>query len=366
MDIWIYGYNVYVIIVKKIYRICTDMEILPDGENYNIEIFFDFTHFFPSLVSEAFNLLAVINGYRTGYILKSTNYRNHMDRYKLIREYIINLNLETLEYRDIIDSYPKLLIYNPLEIGKSPDLLKHLEYILNHNDEYWNISINKMLDHMCPEQIENFSGSIEFVIKNYNKCFYKEYWNEIPDNNIIAEKKHKFQELATKLNLVIDIVVNRYLTNNEIVTIILKKNPSQYLMYHKEIVDYLKKNGLYKTANLINRMNTTNNTLEILKKYHRKIGVVTTLISLEIYSIYKPLTLLEKTVTNKVLFKLENDLYNMNIVNLTTNRLSIIVLSYIKEIVLLIHNIRLDNTLLSLCENSISNIYNKLLVKPLL
>ena len=338
------------------------METQPDGENNTIELFCDFTQKFPSLVSEAFNLLAVIKGYRVGYILKSNNYRNDNDRYKLIREYIINLNLETLEYMDIIDSYPKLLIYNPLEIEKSPELLTHLQYILNYNQEYWSISINKMLDHMCPEQIDNFRGSIEFVIKNYNKCFYKEYWNEIPDNNIIAEKKHSYQELATKLNLVIDIVVNRYLSNNEIVTIILKKNPTHYLMYKTEILDYLKKNGLHKTANLINMMNTTNNGLELLQKYHRKIGVLTTLISFEIYSIYKPLNILEKNLINKVLFKLENDLYNMNIVNLTTKRLSIIVLSYIKEIVLLLHNIRLDNTLLSLCENNISNIYNQLAI----
>lgn len=338
------------------------MEIHPDGEEKTIELFFDFTHKFPNLVSESFNLLAVINGYRVGYIFKSTNYRNESDRFKLIREYIINLNLDTLEFTDIIDNYPKLLIYNPVEVEKSPDLITHLEYILNHNEEYWNISINKMLDHMCPEQTDNFRGSIEFIIKNYNKCFYKEYWNEIPDNNIIVEKKNSYQQLATKLNLVIDIVVNRYLSNNEIVTIILHKNATQYLMYKKEIIDYFKKNGLHKTSNLIYMMNTTNNSLELLKKYHRKIGVLTTLISLEIYSIYKPLTTLEKNLTNKVLFKLENDIYNMNIDNLTTRRLSIIVLSYIKEIVLLIHNIRLDNTLLSLCENNISNIYNKLMI----
>lgn len=338
------------------------MEIYPENGNTTIELFFDFTEKFPNLVSEAFNLLAVINGNRVGYIFKSNNYRNHADRYNLIREYITNLNFETLEYTDIIDDSPKLLIYNPLEVEKSQDLLTHLEYILNHNEEYWNISINKILGHMCPEQIDNFRGSIEFVIKNYNKCFYKEYWNEIPDNNIITEKKSSFQELASQLNLVIDIVVNRYLSNNEIVNIILKKNPTQYLMYKKEIIDYLKKNGLHKTGNFINRMNTTNNALELLKKYHRKIGVLTTLISLEIYSIYKPFITLEKNLTNKVLFKLENDLYNMNIDNLTTNKLSIIVLSYIKEIVLLIHSIRLENTLFSLCENNISNIYNKLIV----
>ena len=80
------------------------METQPDGENNTIELFCDFTQKFPSLVSEAFNLLAVIKGYRVGYILKSNNYRNDNDRYKLIREYIINLNLETLEYMDIIVS----------------------------------------------------------------------------------------------------------------------------------------------------------------------------------------------------------------------------------------------------------------------
>lgn len=338
------------------------MELNQDNENNNIELFFDFTQKFPNLISEAFNLLSVINGYRVGYIFKSNSYRNNSDRYNLIREYIIQLNLETLEYTDIIDDYPKLLIYNPQEIEKSDDLLQHLEYILNHNDEYWNVSINKLLGHMSPEQIDNFRGSIMFVIKNYNKCFYKEYWNEIPDNNIIAEKQQTFQQLASQLNLVIDIVVNRYLSNNEILSILLKKNPTQYLMYKKEIIDYFKKMGLHKTANLINRMNTPNNSLELLKKYHRKIGVLTTLISLEIYSIYKPLTTLEKNLSNKVLYALENDLYNMNIDNLTTNKLSIIVLSYIKEIVLLLHNIRLDNTFLSLCENNISNIYNKLIL----
>ena len=328
----------------------------------NIELFCDFINKFPNLVGEAFNLIAVMTGYRTGYLFKSNNYKYNHDRYDLIREYIMNLDCNILQYTEIIDNnIPKFLIYNSTEIEKSSDLLNHLENILNIENNSRIISLNNLLDHMCPNQLDNFRGSIEFYIKNYNKTFYKEYWNQCPDNTIIAEKKLKFQELATQLNLVIDIKIDRYLSNNEIVDILLKKNPQQYLMYKNEINNYLKKIGLMKTLNIINRINTLDKSLEILQKYHRKIGVLITITSIEIYSIYYPFNTLEKNMINKILLNMENNIYNMNVDNITTNRISIIVLSYIKEIILILHSYRLNENLFDLCNQNIQILYNKLL-----
>ena len=90
-------------------------------------------------------------------------------------------------------------------------------------------------------QNSDYTGSIEYYIKNFNKTIYKEYCQVFPENSVIQEKLNQFQEIGDMLSLKIDVKTDRYISNNEILDIILRKSLTEYQNYKKEIKTYLKK-----------------------------------------------------------------------------------------------------------------------------
>ena len=65
------------------------------------------------------------------------------------------------------------------------------------------------------------------LYKNFNKTIYKEYCQVFPENNVIQEKLNQFQE-KDMLSLKIDVKTDRYISNNEILDIILRKSLTEY------------------------------------------------------------------------------------------------------------------------------------------
>ena len=88
---------------------------------------------------------------------------------------------------------------------------------------------------MCPNQNSDYNGSIEFYIKNFNKPFYKEYCQRFPDNELIQEKLNQFQEIGDMLSQKIDVKTERYISNNEILDIILRKSLTEYQNYKRRL-----------------------------------------------------------------------------------------------------------------------------------
>ena len=260
----------------------------------------------------------MLKGNRVAYLLKSSQ---NLHKYLLFKNYLDQLNISYLGYVEINDNCPKMLIYNDIELEKQPILCQYLENIINNapNRKQY---ISYLLQHMCPNQNSDYTGSIEYYIKNFNKTIYKEYCQVFPENSVIQEKLNQFQEIGDMLSLKIDVKTDRYISNNEILDIILRKSLTEYQNWKKEIKTYLKKFYLVKTSQIIDRILMSNNSLDLLLKYHRKIGVLVTLTSYEVYSCYQPLTHWEiKHIKHKI-FQLENDIYAMNTERLTTRKLS--------------------------------------------
>lgn len=323
-------------------------------DNEIVDLFCNFLEIFPNLKAEAFNLVAVIYGFRAAYVYKYNNYKKELGKYRRIKDYICNLTYQHLNYHSIdeIDN-PKLVIYNTIEIEKKPHLITYLENIMNH--ENMNISMNYLLEHLCPNQYLNHRAIIEFYIKNYNSVFYKEYCTQIPENDMILAKKTQFEQLAEKLNLQIEIRIIRCIPDDDILTIILNKKRNQYIMYKNDLIKFFKKNSLQYTSSIIEKM-TLDNSYEMMKKYHRKIGILSTIISFQLYSLYKPLNTLEKALITREIHNMEKIIYSMDIENISTNRVSIIVLSYIQNIIDLLHHLRNNDEMYEICKDNIETI----------
>jgi len=321
-----------------------------------VEIYCDITNQIKNTEPEAFNLICLLKGNRIAYLLKPSQ---NLHKYLLFKNYIVQLNISYLGYVEINDNCPKLLIYNDTELEKQPILCEYLENIINNapNRKQY---ISYLLQHMCPNQNSDYNGSIEFYIKNFNKPFYKEYCQRFPDNELIQEKLNQFQEIGDMLSLKIDVKTERYISNNEILDIILRKSLTEYQNYKKEIKSYLKKFYLTKTSQIIDRVLMSHNSLDLLLKYHRKIGVLVTLTSYEVYSCYQPLSHWEIKHIKDKMFQLENDIYGMNIDRLTTRKISNVVISYLKEILLWLNESRRNNTLFTQCNDFLKGIYNRI------
>jgi hypothetical protein len=331
------------------------MNNINDNDNL-VEIYCDITSQIKNSEPEAFNLVCLLKGNRVAYLLKS--YQN-LHKYLLFKNYISQLNISYLGYVEISDNSPKLLIYNDAEIEKQPILCEYLENIINNEPDRKQY-ISYLLQHMCPNQNSNYRGSIEYYIKNFNKTIYKEYCQHFPENNLIQEKLNQFQEIGDLLSLKIDVKTDRYIHNNEVLDIILRKSLPEYHNFKKEIKAYLKKYHLLKTGQIIDRILMSNDSIDLLLKYHRKIGVLVTLTSYEVYSAYQPLTRWEIKHIKEKMFQLENDIYAMNIERLTTRKISNVVISYLKEIILWINESRRNNTLFNQCNNFLKSIYDRI------
>lgn len=320
------------------------------NESDLIELYCDFILNIPNSESEAFNLISVINGKRIAYLIKENNYIKDINKYQLLKEYISNLTFDNIGYSELdINSIAskKLIVYNTNCIENNSYLFISLEQLINNdsNDSNRKEYISNLLEHMCHTNTNNITGSIEFFIKNCNKTIYKEYCQELPDNNLIEQKKQKFQEIGDILSLIVDVRTTRYISDNDICDIILKKNPTEYMNYKREIHKYLKKHYLHQTSMLIDRIINSNNPEELMLKYHRKIAVLVTITSYPVLSPFTPLQHYEKTLIDHKYRQMENDIYKMNITKLSTKKLSIITISYIKEIILSLHQRRYDENL---------------------
>lgn len=141
-------------------------------------------------------------------------------------------------------------------------------------------------------------------------------------------------------------------------SIFIKKNGSKFLLYKNEILDRLRNNGFVKSVCMVKSIRNINDTNKILEKYNKQILLLITLFSYNFLSPFKPLLLKHRKLIKDMKYNIEFNLFKMNTSKLSLKKLTIIILSYINQIIEKLNIEYKNEHLYTISSNNLKNLCN--------
>tara|TARA_Y100000590_G_scaffold438466_1_gene561312 strand:- start:551 stop:1555 length:1005 start_codon:yes stop_codon:yes gene_type:complete len=295
-----------------------------------IEIFNKLLKAFPNHYDLAFNIVAVLYGYRSATLIQSIDYtqeksivvkdiqRDEYYFYNSIKSYAIILidkhnhsssnKVATYEYG--ITRNPHFLIYSKSIV--EPKYQRSLELILV-NDSPLNIDIGTVLGYIEPDKCTGYKPySITYYIEEKHSLdkklhhIYAEVCIKKPSISQLDRKKAVLNELSQKLGYDLVYIIEEITPIKRLIELCSNYKWCEFSIYKYEIINYLWNSGFHKSVEIIEDCD-----IKLYKKYRLYWKVLLNMDGWmdEKISPYCPFTPKVDAVYKESISQLENKIY---------------------------------------------------------